>query len=697
MRILPLTNAAEEKVLASRRASGRDAERIASRIVADVRRRGDAALFSWTKRFDRVALTSRNVWVSRAELAKARKSISKDFLAAIDHAARNIRAVARRQKPQEWTIEVEPGVRAGQRVRAIDSVGCYLPGGRFSLVSTLLMTVIPAQEAGVRQIIVASPQPGPALLAAAERLGVERVARIGGAQAIAALAYGTRSIPRVDKIFGPGNRFVTAAKKLVSSDCAIDLLAGPTEAIVFATRGNPQFIAADLIAQAEHDPDAISILVTTSTPLAKRVAAEIDRQLSALPKTNLARSSLAKNGAVLVARDLASAARFVNRFAPGAPESARWRRWPAATHRFRRQRFPRRLERAVLRRLRERHEPRPADGRRGADARRAFRLGFYEVHQRAGSIAQRCRAPRAGGGRVRPRGRPGRARARRRGAPVKPSAKTPVPVRRAVGRMRPYNPPLEGRTEKLRLDFNENPTGCSPAVRRALAKLTAASISAYPEQETVRRKAARHFGVRPDELLLTNGTDEALSLVVNTFVESGDTVLLAEPTYAMYRFYAELAGARILAPRYDSAMKFPWKEILAALRSAPRVFFLPNPNSPTGNLLSRRDLRRILNAATRTMVVIDEAYFEFSGVTVIPWICRHRNLIVTRTFSKTAGLAGLRLGCIFVHRELATTMRKAQSPYPVNAAALAAAEAAMRDRKFPRADRAESPLGPPRT
>jgi histidinol-phosphate aminotransferase len=265
---------------------------------------------------------------------------------------------------------------------------------------------------------------------------------------------------------------------------------------------------------------------------------------------------------------------------------------------------------------------------------------------------------------------------------LKPSAKTPVPVRRAVGRMRPYNPPLEGRTEKLRLDFNENPIGCSPAVRRALARLTAASISAYPEQETVRRQAARYFGVRPEELLLTNGTDEALSLVVNTFVESGDTILLTEPTYAMYRFYSELAGARIIAPRYDSAMKFPWKEILAALRSAPRVFFLPNPNSPTGNLLSRRDLRRILNAAKRTMVVIDEAYFEFSGITVIPWIRRQRNLIVTRTFSKTAGLAGLRLGCIFVHRELAATMRKAQSPYPVNAAALAAAEAAMRDRNF---------------
>ena len=178
------------------------------------------------------------------------------------------------------------------------------------------MTVIPAQQAGVREIVVASPQPGAALLAAADRLGVRYVARVGGAQAIAALAYGTRSIPRVDKIFGPGNRFVTAAKRLVSNDCAIDMLAGPTEAVVFATRGNPKFMAADLIAQAEHDPDAISIFITTSPQLARGVAAEIERQLTELPKTNLARRALTKNGAVLIARDITAAAAFVNRFAP---------------------------------------------------------------------------------------------------------------------------------------------------------------------------------------------------------------------------------------------------------------------------------------------------------------------------------------------------------------------------------------------
>jgi histidinol-phosphate aminotransferase len=307
--------------------------------------------------------------------------------------------------------------------------------------------------------------------------------------------------------------------------------------------------------------------------------------------------------------------------------------------------------------------------------------------------------------------------------------KPPVPIRAAVEKMRAYNPPLEGRTKKLRLDFNENPIGCSPKVRQALARLTSAEICSYPEQETVRRQMAKYFRVNPDELLLTNGTDEALHVIVSTFVEPNDAVLLVEPTYAMYRFYSELAGAQIAAPRYTKEMQFPWQEVQAILKAEnvspsarspqeegfpgaaplsssrvrakqnqlkqpsevdfssqrntpPSVLFLPNPNSPTGNLLSLPELRRLLTAAKNTMVVIDEAYFEFSGITVIPWIRRHANLIVTRTFSKTAGLAGLRLGCIFVNRHLAATMRKSQSPYPVNAAALAAAEAAMQDRAF---------------
>jgi histidinol-phosphate aminotransferase len=248
--------------------------------------------------------------------------------------------------------------------------------------------------------------------------------------------------------------------------------------------------------------------------------------------------------------------------------------------------------------------------------------------------------------------------------------------------MRPYHPPLEGRDRKLRLDFNENTIGCSPLVRRAIRNLTSANVSMYPEQESVRRELAKFFGVRADELLLTNGTDEALHLIADTFVEPDHTVLLVEPTFAMYRFYSELAGARIQALRYDAAMQFPLHALLAALRKGPRVFFLANPNNPTGGVLQPVELRRILKAATKTLVVVDEAYFEFSGITILPWIRRYDNLAVTRTFSKAAGLAGLRLGCIFANRAIAEHFRKAQSPYSVNVAALAAARATIRDQGF---------------
>jgi histidinol dehydrogenase len=316
MRILRLTEGTMEKLLEARLGRDRESERVALRIVSDVRRRGDAALFSWTRRLDGFRVGRNDLWVSRQEIGAARRRVSREFLNAAEHASRNIRAIARRQRPDEWNVRVEPGVRIRQRVHPIDVVGCYIPGGRFSLVSTLLMTVIPAQEAGVRQITVASPQPSDEFLAAADSLGIRSIVRVGGAQAIAALAYGTHSIPRVDKIFGPGNRFVTAAKRLVSHECAIDFVAGPTEALVFTDRGNPCFIAADLVAQAEHDPDAVGVFVTTSGGLGRQVADEVEQQLSRLPRSNPARQSLGMKGVVLIARNLRDAASFINRFAP---------------------------------------------------------------------------------------------------------------------------------------------------------------------------------------------------------------------------------------------------------------------------------------------------------------------------------------------------------------------------------------------
>jgi histidinol dehydrogenase len=316
MRIVRLTPAIEKKLLRARQEHDAEAQKIAAAIILDIRRRGDKALSAWAKKLDNVDFQRQSLWIDEDEIRAARKQVRRDFLRALEHAARSVRRVAEKQLPKPWTTEVEPGVKISQAVRPIDSIGCYIPGGRFALVSTMVMTVVPAKVAGVPHIQVACPRPNTALLAAANVLGITRVARMGGAQAIAALAYGTKRVARVDKIFGPGNKYVTAAKQLVSRDCAIDLPAGPTEAIVLAKTGNPRWIAADLLAQAEHAPDAGSYLVTTSLRLARQVQTEVDRQLRQLPTTNSAQVSLKRAGAILVAPSLHAACQFVNRFAP---------------------------------------------------------------------------------------------------------------------------------------------------------------------------------------------------------------------------------------------------------------------------------------------------------------------------------------------------------------------------------------------
>jgi histidinol dehydrogenase len=328
-RILQLNASTESQLLRARQTRDIEAERVAAKIIADVRKRGDAALFAWTKKLDRQNRNSRTLYLRCTGAAPERPNlprrsdstsprVSPAFLRAIDHAAKNIRTVAEKQLPLPWSLRVDEGITIQQLVTPIDTIGCYIPGGRHALVSTLLMTVIPAQVAGVKNIVVVCPHPNAELLAAAAHVGIEQIAQIGGAQSIAALAYGTRSIPRVEKIFGPGNRYVTAAKQLVSSDCAIDLPAGPTEAIVLTNdaRANATYIASDLLAQAEHAPDAGSFFVTTSKPLAKKVQTEVAAQLAQLPPTNPAHISMQETGAILLASSAPQAVDFVNRFAP---------------------------------------------------------------------------------------------------------------------------------------------------------------------------------------------------------------------------------------------------------------------------------------------------------------------------------------------------------------------------------------------
>jgi histidinol dehydrogenase len=315
MRILKLTARVEKALLARRAQRDDESATVAAEIVADVRKRGDVALFAWAKKLDQANLARKGVWISKKEIASAKRQVSAEFLNAIKRAAKNVRNVAEKQLPRAWSFESEPGIRISQRVSAIESIGCYIPGGNFSLVSTLVMTAVPAQVAGVSRIIAVCPHPNPQLLAAASLLGITEIARIGGAQAIAALAYGTKSVPRVEKIFGPGNQYVTAAKQLVSGDCAIDLPAGPTEAVVLANEGNPRWIASDLLAQAEHAHDAGSFFVTTSRALARRVQQEVHGQL-ADGSFGHAKFSTEVYGAILIGNSLDHACAFVNRFAP---------------------------------------------------------------------------------------------------------------------------------------------------------------------------------------------------------------------------------------------------------------------------------------------------------------------------------------------------------------------------------------------
>ena len=311
MRIIDATNRrALAGVFAAATVTDRAFERRVAAIVNGVRAGGDATLLRFAKKFDDATPP---LEVSRQEMLADAARVPIDVRRAIARAARNIAKVAERQVPRSFRMSVQPGVVVEQRVEPLARVGCYVPGGRFPLPSSLLMTAVPARIAGVREVIAVCPRPEPAVMAAALEAGVDRLFHIGGAHAVAALAYGTGTIPRVDKIVGPGNRWVAAAKALVSGDCAIDFYAGPTEIVVVACKGHADWYAADLVAQAEHDPDARSIFITWSRRYAERVVASVTRQTRG---RDIVARSIAAHGVAIVVRSAGDAMALANRLAP---------------------------------------------------------------------------------------------------------------------------------------------------------------------------------------------------------------------------------------------------------------------------------------------------------------------------------------------------------------------------------------------
>ena len=313
--MIKIVDAGQVTKILSRKAAKFDAaEAVVKPMLEAVKKRGDAAVLEYARHFDQ--LERKSLRVPEEELTAAAAGLTPEFKAAIKTASANIRAYAKLQLPVAKSVTVSPGLKLGQIVRPLDTVAAYIPAGRYPLPSTLLMTVIPAQVAGVPNICITTPRVVPEIFGAAALLKVPNVFQIGGAQAIAAFAYGTKTIPSADRIVGPGNIYVAAAKKLLAGEVGIDFIAGPTEILMIAEEGNPAWIAADMLAQAEHDTDASAVLLTTSKLLALAVQSEIEKQLATLTTAKTARVAIDKNSAIILMKSVDQAIEVANRFAP---------------------------------------------------------------------------------------------------------------------------------------------------------------------------------------------------------------------------------------------------------------------------------------------------------------------------------------------------------------------------------------------
>jgi len=721
-----------------------------ARILADVRELGDAAVRDWTRRIDGVEIESLTVPPEAIEAAYA--GLEPGLRSALEAAARRIEAFHRRQPIHSW-LDAQPTGALGQLVRPIARVGLYVPGGSACYPSSLLMSAIPARVAGVGTVVVATPPgregglPSGGILAAARIAGVDRVYCVGGAQAIAALAYGTETVEAVDKVCGPGNLFVTLAKRAVMGTVGIDGLPGPTETVVVADdSADPRRVAADLLAQAEHDLLATALLLTPSRRLAEQAAAEVARQAAALPRGELAAEALRRRGGAVVAGSLEEAVDLANAYAPehlclSVADPWAWLgRVRNAGGVF--------LGEASCETLGDYvagpSHVMPTGGtarfasplsvadfvkitsviglgadEAGALAPVAATLAHFEgldAHAAAAEARSVVRSPWSVAGGQWPAERPVAAHAAQRatdhGQPTTdhgqlatdhglltadhgprttdhgPSARIRPDVA-AMPAYAPVEPPevwaarLGMAPERLvKLDANENPYGPSPRARRALAELGSAHIYPDPAQRALREALSAWLGVDAERLLVGHGSDELIDLTLRLLLGQGDAIIDCPPTFGMYRFSAAVCGGQVRAVprRPDFSLDVEAIE-RAAQDERVKAVFVTSPNNPDGSPTPRAIIERLLRLPL--VVVVDEAYIEFSGLpSLMAWGERYDNLVVLRTFSKWAGLAGLRVGYGLFPPALLAHLWKIKPPYNVNVAGAAAALASLEDLEY---------------
>lgn len=657
-------------------------------ILQRVKAEGDAALRDFARQFDKVELDA--IAFSPQALQGAESQLDDNLKAAIRQAYQNIRTFHEAQRQPIEKIETMPGVACWRRSVGIDKVGVYIPGGTAPLFSTVLMLGIPAQLAGCREVILCTPSDHPAILYAAQLVGVTKAFRIGGAQAIAAMAYGTESVPKVYKIFGPGNQYVTAAKMLVSKEgMAIDMPAGPSEVAVYADdTAIPAFVAADLLSQAEHGADSQVLLVSTSRKLISSVNITLSSQLEALPRRDLARQAIANSKAILV-NSPEEAVDLLNEYAAEhlilsvadaekvseqitnagsiflgnyTPEScgdyASGTNHTLPTNGFARAYSGVSLD-SFVKKITVQHISEVGIKNLGPTVEIMAEAESLLAHKKAVSIRLNNLATSS----------PGPFSFEEKGSlypsPVRRGTKGEVImfdlkkiIRPHILNLTPYSSARDEYTGQVGvfLDANENPLG----------SVLPENYNRYPDphQRAIKEKLAPIKGVNPNQIFLGNGSDEAIDLLIRaTCVPGQDSIIILPPTYGMYEVSASINDVALIKVPLAEDYQLNTEAILASSRPSTKIIWVCSPNNPSGNLVQDEGIESLLKNFDG-LVVVDEAYIDFADT--VSWtkrLAEFPNLVVLQTFSKAWGLASLRLGMCFASPELIAILDKIKPPY----------------------------------
>ena len=642
-------------------------------ILDQVKYNGDEAVLSFEETFDHVRL--KNLVVTEEEIQEAESLISDELKDAIVLAKSNIVRFHEAQRFEGVQVETQPGVTCWQKSVPIERVGLYIPGGTAPLFSTVLMLAIPAKIAGCDEIVLCTPpsrdgKVHPAVLFAAKTAGVNHIYKIGGVQAIGAMAYGTQSVPRVYKIFGPGNQYVTAAKQLVSmGDVAIDMPAGPSEVMVLADdTANPVFVAADLLSQAEHGVDSQAMLVTTSESLQQAVMKEVERQLDVLPRKELASKSLKYSRLILV-NDMDEAIEMVNEYAPehliiqtkdyealakrvvnagsvflgkyaceSAGDYASGTNHTLPTNGYAKAYNGVNLD-SFCRKITYQELTAQGIGRIGKAIEVMAANEQLDAHKNAVTVRLQSSA------------------FQKEQLATQPFNLEQL-VRKNIWDLAPYScarDEYSGVDASVFLDANENPYN--------------GPINRYPDplQKQLKQEIAKVKGVSVDRIFCGNGSDEAIDLVYRIFCNPGvDNVVAIDPSYGMYKVCADVNNIEYRKVQLDNDFQFLAADMLQVADNHTKLMFICSPNNPTGNDMSHAEVEQLLQQF-RGIVVVDEAYFDFSEQPSFTQLLdKYPNLIVLQTFSKAWGCAAIRCGLAFASPQIIGLFNKVKYPYNVN-------------------------------